>query len=626
MIKFTPERLQVNPIECGAAVLGIILAYYKHDISSHRLNMLVGVSRYGSNAHALMRAAELLGLKAYAQRIIVSDLKNNQNLSILFVDNSHFVVFEGYFLGRYYINDPSVGRYSLSAQELRKRLSGVQIVLEPTRELLKNAPKEKYIDISSFAHLITGSLLGILLLYIASLLSLFLSSSPMIKLNYLAYFLIFLSILYFYLSQRNFLFTNYKLAQTQSSWILDKISHAGPGFFYTRPFGSFAKALKNLNTCEPENNYIFFSSGIFITLAINIILISWPLGIIIIFLYLIILLFSYFKTKKNLIINKSAQAFNNYPELAAMGQNERLIEQQMLITAKKIASNKLLFFTQKNFILFFIFLLIIMFFSSYLTNIQEIYFLIILSLFIHIIFYSIFFKNSNKIKHNKALLKEINEQAEFTPSSVPAKNNLYEIIDGFFIYPGEQEPVFKKYSLQIETNKIYAIKSAPMAGASTLLKLIGQKLWWTAGVQALKNQQLRIGLIDDSAELFEGSLLENLNLFNNSISEHDVVSVLKQASIEELFYERPMGLLAPINAHGTNISGGQKKRLLLARALLHKPDLILLDDFFDTLEINLSKKIIANLRNNNYTVIFTSQRQEELVLADKIINLGQTYA
>ena len=150
-------------------------------------------------------------------------------------------------------------------------------------------------------------------------------------------------------------------------------------------------------------------------------------------------------------------------------------------------------------------------------------------------------------------------------------------------------------------------------------KINRPKLSWNSGSQTFGKNHIRIALIDDEADLFEGTLLENIRLFDKSTSEHLVIDALSQACATELFYQRPMGLLATIQAGGSNLSGGQKKRLLLARALVHKPDLIILDEFFETLELELAEKIIKNLRASRQSVIFSTQRPEEEKLADHII-------
>lgn len=632
MIKRTPLCIQVNPIECGAAVLGIVLAYYKQDIALYELNNLVGVSRYGTDARALMRAAAFLGLKAYAQKILVSDLKKSRPLSILFVDNSHFVVFEGYFWGRFYINDPALGRYSLNAESLRRRLSGVHIVLEPTAILVAHKTRIGFFEnfMRTFGFLL-GSLMGIILIILASNLALSMAE-PVKNISLINIFLIiltFLCVLFFKISYLKF---KYMYSQKASSWLLTHISKSTSNFFTTRPFESFSRTLKNLssfNNIRPATSYLkALIIGVIIVFIFALIFIYWPFGLLALVILALTLLLA--RTKnfgEDLVGSSLAQAYEHYADLSAMGQNQQLINNQMAYTARISLSQESFRTSSLSFIPLGLALPIILYWGS--LNIQqgkfstlEIYMLVII--FFILAFLAVKLGNILSVsteEHDQALLSEIKELAVSARRENNFKSDyLVEIIGGNFSYSGEPKAVFENFNLILKESKIYAVRAAPMAGVSTLLKLLGQKLQWTAGEQKIKKNNMRIALIDDEADLFEGNLLENIRLFDRHVSEEEVVMALKHACAEELYYQRPMGLLAEIQAGGLNVSGGQKKRLLLARALAHKPDIIILDEFFETLELELALKILKNLRDLKQSVIFSSQRLEEHEFADEIIS------
>ena len=633
MIKRTPLRIQINPIECGAAVLGIVLGYYKQNIPMHQLNSLVGVSRYGTDARALMRTAGFLGLKAYAQKILVSDLKKTRSLSILFVDNSHFVVFEGYFWGRFYINDPSRGRYNLSAEELRRRLSGMQIVLEPTERLIgKNTRRGFFENIMGVLGILLGALLGVIITILAS--NLALSMTESIKyMSLIIIFLIFLTFLCVIFLKISYLKFKSLYAQNITLWLLTNISKSASNFFTMRPFESFSRTIKNLsklkNIKDPTRYLNTCLIAIILVIILAISFIYWPFGLMALILSLVsFLLASRKHFAQDLVGPSFAQAYEHYPDLAAMGQNQQLINTQMAFTARVSLSQE---FSRNNYLSFISlwFALVTLFYWGSL-NIQqgrltalEIYTVLLLIIVLSFLAVKLAKNLSmSREEQDQALLTEIGELA-ISNQSKSYINSAYllEITDGSFIYSGEQKAVFENFNLTLEESKIYAVKAAPMAGVSTLLKLLGQKLIWTNGDQRFKNNNMRIALIDDEADLFEGSLLENIRLFDRHVSEEEVVVALKRACAQELYYQRPMGLLAEIHQGGSNVSGGQKKRVLLARALTHKPDLIILDEFFETLEVELALKILGNLRALKQSVIFSSIRREEQKLADEIITL-----
>ena len=121
----TPHRRQIDPIECGAVCLGIILEARGRYVDTKTLRIDSNVTRNGADAESLLRAAHLHGLEGFAKKAIVSDLKNVSTPAILFVDNCHFVVFEGVRHHRYYLNDPALGRYAIDEATMRKRFSRI---------------------------------------------------------------------------------------------------------------------------------------------------------------------------------------------------------------------------------------------------------------------------------------------------------------------------------------------------------------------------------------------------------------------------------------------------------------------------------------------------------------------
>ena len=119
----TPTVLQMEAVECGAASLAMILAYYKRFIPLEKLRVDCGVSRDGSKANRIIIAAKMHGLEAKGMRRSIEELQT-QSLrpSILFWGFGHFVVFEGMKGGKFRINDPGGGRKLVSEEDFSKSL------------------------------------------------------------------------------------------------------------------------------------------------------------------------------------------------------------------------------------------------------------------------------------------------------------------------------------------------------------------------------------------------------------------------------------------------------------------------------------------------------------------------
>src|SRR6516225_6647029 len=142
-IRRTPVILQMEAVECGAAALGIILAYYGAWIPLEQLRVACGVSRDGSKASNIVRAARTLGLAAKGFRKEPSTLHELPMPCIIHWNFNHFVVLEGIDGDRVSINDPAIGRRQLDMSELDLAFTGVALAMEPTEAFQKTGSKPK---------------------------------------------------------------------------------------------------------------------------------------------------------------------------------------------------------------------------------------------------------------------------------------------------------------------------------------------------------------------------------------------------------------------------------------------------------------------------------------------------
>jgi ATP-binding cassette subfamily B protein len=219
-----------------------------------------------------------------------------------------------------------------------------------------------------------------------------------------------------------------------------------------------------------------------------------------------------------------------------------------------------------------------------------------------------------------------------TPIS-PPRSGRVEFRDVEFRYPGAEEPVLRGISFEANPGETTAIVGSTGSGKTTLINLLPRFYDATAGqvlvdgtdVRDLDRQDLwrRIGMVPQRAFLFGGTVASNVRYGDQDADEEDLWRALEIAQGREFVEEMPERLEAPIAQGGTNVSGGQRQRLAIARALAKKPDIYVFDDSFSALDFRTDARLRAALARElgGATVIIVAQRVGTILHADRIVVL-----
>ena len=219
-----------------------------------------------------------------------------------------------------------------------------------------------------------------------------------------------------------------------------------------------------------------------------------------------------------------------------------------------------------------------------------------------------------------------------TPIS-PPRGGVVEFRDVTFGYPGAEEPVLRNISFHARPGETTAIVGSTGSGKSTLINLLPRFYDATEGavlvdgvdVRDMDRQDLwkRIGMIPQKAFLFGGTIASNLRYGDEEATDEELWHALDIAQGKEFVTEMPEQLASPISQGGTNVSGGQRQRLAIARALAKKPDIYVFDDSFSALDFRTDARLRAALGRElgGATVIIVAQRVGTILHADRIVVL-----
>ncbi len=219
------------------------------------------------------------------------------------------------------------------------------------------------------------------------------------------------------------------------------------------------------------------------------------------------------------------------------------------------------------------------------------------------------------------------------PMDPASHDGTLEFHDVTFQYPGAEAPVLDRISFSAVPGQTLAIIGATGSGKSSLVNLIPRLFDPVAGKVTLDGVALTeyppqelassVGLVPQKPFLFSGTIASNLRFGRQEATDDELWEALAVAQADEFVREKPGGLNSPISQGGTNVSGGQRQRLCIARAIVTAPRVYVFDDSFSALDVTTDAKLREALRpvTRQSTVVTVAQRVSTITGADQILVL-----
>ncbi len=208
-------------------------------------------------------------------------------------------------------------------------------------------------------------------------------------------------------------------------------------------------------------------------------------------------------------------------------------------------------------------------------------------------------------------------------------NGKLEFKDVAFAYPNTEYSVLAGISFTVQPNEVVAVMGITGAGKTTLFQLIPRLYEPTKGAVYIDGTDIReynldsirkqIGYVPQVSLLFTGTIKENIRWGNPFATDNEIVKAAKDAQIHDTIMKLPMKYDTRIGQKGINLSGGQRQRLSIARALVRKPKILLLDDSTSALDLQTEKELLQAISTYNATALLITQKISTARKANRIL-------
>lgn len=684
----TPTVLQMEAVECGAAALAMVLAHHGRHVPLEELRIACGVSRDGSRASNVLKAARSYGLQATGMQMESAALAGVRAPAILFWEFNHYVVYDGpgRRLGRrgVYVNDPDKGRRFVPDEDFDTSFTGVVLVLEPTGDFRRGGRKPGVLRaipdrLRSTRPTLLAALLASLLLVAVG------AAVPALSRTYIDMFLIggqtsllgplfssmaamvALTAALTGLQQANLLRGRIISSTLGSARFLRHLLRLPVTFFAQRSPADLVQRLQSNDTVAETLARDLAAAGVDGVVVILYALLMWTydpqltvVGVLIALLNIVAMrVVIRLRAAHTLKLRADTARLTNtsYTGLQLIetmkatggedgyfrrwaGQHATTLEEQqrlgvptavLSVVAPTLATlNSALILwigglrAVEGYIsigLLVAFQALVARFSAPITRLNGV---------------------AGRIQDFAADVARLRDVESFPVDPLysrdepePGTRRLtghVTLEDIIFGYSPLDKPLLTGFSLTVGPGRQIALVGGSGSGKSTVSRLISGLYTPWEGTIRIDGQRLEdiprgalaasVSFVDQDIFLFEGTVRDNVALWDPSITDEAVITALRDAELyEDVIARRPEGIHGRVEQDGRNFSGGQRQRLEIARALVRRPSVLVLDEVTSALDARTEQAVIANLRRRGCACVVIAHRLSTVRDSDEIVVL-----
>ena len=685
-VKRVPVVMQMEALECGAASLGMVLAYWKKWLPLERLRIDCGVSRDGSNALNILKAARKYGMVAKGFRMEVERLRKVEDPAILHWNFCHFVVFNGFKGDKVSLNDPARGRVLVDMEEFNRSFTGIVLTFQPGPEF---EPSGQHASVLSFvrqrmksarAALLFTFLTGLLMAFVGLVSPVFSQifmddilsgKNPDWFKFFIGMYAVLVVFQFIVQVMQDFRWVIYQAqldieANTSFIW---HVLHLPISFFQQRFAGDLVIRQQSNQTCAAHLVQKIAPAVVDISLLIIYLLVmsrySLPLTVVGLTVAVLNLgLMRYIADKRmNLgrvlerdngkLNGTTMSSIEGMETIRAAGAELGFFQRWSGVFATKLNSEVR---QNKTSVYLEILPLLLQQLSANVILVLGAYLILKGELTIGMLtafqgFMTSFMNPLNKLMDTGQTLIETRTQMErvediFNSKRDVTDESLIENISGSGKLKGKVElkevtfgynplsvPLINGLSFTLEPGKSVALVGPSGCGKSTIAKLVsGLYDQWSGEIlfDGKSRKEIErsvfinsVAMVDQDISLFEDTITNNVKIWDHSIEDFAMIMACRDAQIYKDIVIRPNGFNERLTEGGNNLSGGQRQRLEIASALAREPVILIFDEATSALDAATEEQVMRSIKDAGISLIIIAHRLSTIRDCDEIIVLDK---